>query len=198
MSLLEAPERAGFYGFLATALSAPPTHDSVWGICQMAAAFGFSPPDGFSLKDLSREYLELFVVLNPRFVAPYESVFRDCLNGNVGERDGLAGATADTVTAVSGSALDIRQYHLEAGLASNEQMADHIGSELRFMADLWWRQESASASEARRLASIRARFRNGHLLQWIDRLSKKVAENDRLGYYTTALKVVEAVVEDDT
>ena len=37
------------------------------------------PPDepGLSLDELDREYMELFVIPGPRYVAPYESVFRD-------------------------------------------------------------------------------------------------------------------------
>ncbi len=197
ISLLNAPERASFYSFLATVISAPPTDDTVWGIRQMAPAFGLSFPFEFSLRDLSREYLQLFVVANPRLVTLDESAFRDCTSSGCGEACERTGAQAGVVPVDGASAQDLWRRYREERLACNTETGGRLGSELRFMAYLWRRQESASANESQILSRIRARFRERHLLTSIDRLSKKVSENDRLGYYATAFKVVEAVVEGD-
>lgn len=47
------------------------------------------------------------------------------------------------------------------------------------------------------LSRLRARFRRQHLLEWISQLRDKVIENERVGYYSTALRIAEAVLQDD-
>lgn len=196
ISGLEAQERAGLYSFLARVLSTRPTQDSVWGLNQLAAAYGFVHANGHPLDELDHEYMELFMVSNPRYVAPYESMFRGLpdTHGASGPDDTLY---TDDAMRIREPAEDVEECYREAGLTPAKELPDHIGNELRFMAYLWWRQSDAPPAEAERLASIREKFRRSHLLKWIGRLRERVAESDRLGYYHTAFKVAEAVIQDD-
>src|SRR3989304_879803 len=73
-----AAERVRIYGFLAGVFSSAPTAESAHAVSQMALTLGISCPEGLSLGELEREFMDLFVVPNPRYVAPYESVYRDC------------------------------------------------------------------------------------------------------------------------
>lgn len=77
MSTHEATARARVYGFLAQVLSAHPNRESIRGVSRLAEDLGISRPGDASLSALDQEYMELFVVPGARYVAPYESVFRD-------------------------------------------------------------------------------------------------------------------------
>ena len=73
----EAQAKARIFGFLAAVFRSHPTSDTVRALCEMAAELGVACPNGFSLSELDQEYMDLFVVPTSRYVAPYESVFRD-------------------------------------------------------------------------------------------------------------------------
>ncbi len=194
---LDAEERAGIYSFLARVLSTRPTLDSVWGLCQMAEAFGFGRLAHLPLEELDREYQELFVIPNPRYVAPYESVVRQGRGSVDTVPDVRAGSQASHKLIFCELAQEVGEYCREAGLKTGQESPDHIGSELKVMAYLLWRQAHSSESEASRLASVRSEFRQKHLLQWIGTAREMVAERDKLGYYHNAYRLVEAVIEED-
>lgn len=194
---LEAQEKAGIYSFLARVLSCRPTTDTMWGLCQMASAFGFERTDELSLDELDQEYAALFVDPNPRYVAPYESVFCQSRETSPESVDAQYMNRTSEGVALSQLAEDVQKLYQEAGLAPGKEVPDHIGSELRFMAYLWWRQSNAPEAEAAKLAEIRERFRRNHLLGWVGRLREKVGESDRLGYYRSAFLVAEAIIQDD-
>ncbi|MEK7406383.1 MAG: hypothetical protein AAB225_14880, partial [Acidobacteriota bacterium] len=73
----EAGARAAVYAFLAEVFSSHPSQHSVDALRALAAELGVACPSGLSVAELDQEFMELLVVPNPRYVAPYESVFRD-------------------------------------------------------------------------------------------------------------------------
>jgi TorA maturation chaperone TorD len=196
----EPQAKASIYAFLAEVFSSSPTPDSVRGVRQMAEALGIPCSDEPSLSDLDREYMKLFVVPNPRYVAPYESVFCDRWLVPAAPREG-AGRGASSLMikglVMGESTLGVRECYLEVGVLPSEGLPDHIGTELRFMAHLWACEAEKSPVEAEVLPELRAKFRNQHILKWIGQLRERVAESAHLGYYPAALQIAEAVLRDD-
>lgn len=192
--------RANIYNFLAKVFSSNPTPDSVRGVRQMAEALEIACPDDLSLAELEQEYMELFIVPNPRYVAPYESVFRDRqpLPAVLKRGSDPSEATHTVKGLLMGeSTLAVWQCYLDAGISPAQELPDHIANELCFMAYLWTRQAQSSPVKAKSLAKLRADFRREHILKWIDQLRERVAESDRLGYYPAALHVAEVVLQND-
>lgn len=195
-----AEERSRLYGFLAEVLCSAPTADSTRAVCQLASALGIPCPEGVALGDLKREFMDLFVVPNPRYVAPYESVYRDrwLLDPASGTGSGKDAAPLTMERLLMGeSTMAVRQAYLQAEVLPTEDLPDHIANELRFMAHLWAREAEVPAGEAPAWRALRESFRREHLLKWIGQLREQVAERDRLGYYGAALRVAEVVLQDD-
>ena len=196
----DARARASIYSFLAGVFTSHPTLDSVRAVRELAAALRIPWSSDPSLSELDQEYMALFVVPNPRHVAPYESVFRDrwLLPATLrpGSNPGEAGITIKGLV-MGESTLAVRRCYLAAGLLPEEGLPDHIGNELRFLAYLWAREAEAPPSEAQSLVEQRARFCQEHVLRWTGELRDRIAESDRLGYYRTALQIVEDVLQDE-
>ncbi len=193
-------ERGRIYGFLAGVFCSAPTAESAHAVSQMALTLGISCPVGLSLGELEREFMDLFVVPNPRYVAPYESVYRDrwLLEPASMTAPGTGAAPLTMERLLMGeSTMAVRQAYLHAGVLPEEELPDHIANELRFMAHLWTREAEAPAGKAPTWVGLRESFRREHLLKWIGKLREKVAENDRLGYYRAALQVAEVVLQED-
>jgi TorA maturation chaperone TorD len=196
----EARASADVYGFLATVLSSHPTLESVTVLRRLAAEMELPCPGPVAMAELDREYMELFVVPNPRYVAPYESVFRDRwrLPGTLQPRSNLAEAGEPIKGLLMGeSTLDVRQTYARAGILPDDDLPDHIGNELRFIAYTWAAEATAGPEDAVAWAEVRERFRREHVLQWIGLLREKVAERERLGYYGAALRMAEALLQED-
>jgi TorA maturation chaperone TorD len=194
-----AEERSRLYAFLASVLCSAPTADTARAVCQLASALGIPCPEGLALGDLEREFMDLFVVPNPRYVAPYESVYRDrwLLEPASGNEPGQGDTPQVVERLLMGeSTMAVRQAYLRVGVLPEDDLPDHIANELRFMAHLWAR-EAEAGGDAPALADLRQRFREEHLLKWIGQLHKQVAEKERLGYYRAALEVAEAVLQTD-
>lgn len=192
-------ERVRGYGVLAGVFCSAPTAESVYAVSQMALALGISCPDGLAVNELEREFMDLFVVPNPRYVAPYESVYRDrwLIEPTSGTEPGTSPAPLAVERLLMGeSTVAVREAYLQMGVLPEEDLPDHIANELRFMAHLWAREAEADG-EAPALADLRQQFREEHLLKWIGQLREKVAERERLGYYGVALEVAEAVLQGD-
>jgi TorA maturation chaperone TorD len=188
------------YGVLAEVFAAPPTPGTVRRLRDIAEALAIACPVERPLSELEREYFELFVVRNPRYVAPHESVFRDrWLVPEVRKREPNLGETGRTIKGVvmDEPTREVRQCYLEAGVLRDCELPDHVANELRFMAHLWAREADGQRGAAPGLAALRERFRQGHLLTWIAALRERVAEASGRGFYTVALEVVEAVLDSD-
>jgi len=188
-------ERERIYGFLAGVFGTAPTAESARAVSEMALALRIPCPDGQALDQLEREFMDLFVVPNPRYVSPYESAYRDrwLLPTGLGKD-----ATEQVVgrLLMGESTLAVRQCFLDAGTLPLQDLPDHIGNELRLMAHLWASEESESGSLGSR-RELRAKVRDEHLLQWIGQLRQKVSENESLGYFSAALDLAEVILKND-
>ncbi len=196
----ELKTQAELYRFLAAALCCHPTEESVRILGAITAELGIPCPADLPLSDLDREYMEMFAIPGPRYVAPYESVFRDhWLLPPMLKRGSDPRETGQTVKGLlmGESTLAVRECYLRAGLLPKEELPDHISNELYFLAHLCEREAEAQASEARTLAEIRERFRQEHILKWIGELRQKVGERDRLGYYYAVLQAAEALLREE-
>jgi TorA maturation chaperone TorD len=187
----EARARASVYAFLASLFHSLPTEDSVRAVREMAGDLEIEDPGPFALKDLEREYMDLFVVPNPRYVAPYESVFRDSWSSPVEDGAAIRGLL------MGDSSLAVQRCYDEAGVAPAAELPDHLATELQFMAWLWALQAEPESSDVAAIAELRSRFLADHVARWIADLRGRVAERDRLGFYAAALRVTEAVIESD-
>jgi TorA maturation chaperone TorD len=187
----EARARASVYAFLASLFHSLPTEDSVRAVREMAGGLEIEDPGPFALKELEREYMDLFVVPNPRYVAPYESVFRDSWSNPVEDGAPIRGLL------MGDSSLAVQRCYDEAGVAPEDELPDHVSTELRFMGWLWEQQAERESGDAAAIAELRIRFRADHVARWIADLRGRVAERDRLGFYAAALRVTEAVIESD-
>ena len=187
----DARARASVYAFLASVFRSLPTEDSVRAVREMARGLEIDAPGPFALEALEREYMDLFVVPNPRYVAPYESVFRDSWPSPLEEGAAIRGLL------MGDSSLAVRRCYLEAGVAPEDGLPDHVATELQFMAWLWAQEAERESGDVAAIAQLRSRFRTDHVAQWIADLRGRVAERDRLGFYAVALRVTEAVIESD-
>lgn len=193
-------ERAGIYAFLANVFASSPTRQTVQGVCDMARVLGIPCPDGLALDELEREYLELFVIPNPRYVAPYESVYRDAwplppAPGGLEPADGQSFMVKGLL--MGESTLAVQRCHEGAGVAAAEDLPDHIANELRFMAYLWTREAGQPENTGEPSAARRMRFRDEHLLEWIGQLRDRILESERLGYYPAALEISEFILRSE-
>ena len=196
---VSVPEaQANIFHFLAEIFFSHPSENSMNGVREMAEVLGIPCPGDLTLAELDQEYMELFVIPNPRYVAPYESVFRDrwLLPASL-KRGSNPGETSPTIKSLvmGESTLQVQQSYLEAGVFPSADLPDHIGNELSFMAYLWAREADSPPAEAEALAELRKQFRQEHILKWIDELRERIVESDRLGYYTGALQIAQAMLE---
>jgi putative dimethyl sulfoxide reductase chaperone len=194
----DARARANVYAFLASLFSTHPTQATVRAVREMAEDLALNGLEPSALEELEREYMDLFVVPNPRYVAPYESVY--CDQWMPVARDGEAPADSGSRRGLlmGDSSLQVRQCYEEAGVVPDEALPDHIATELRFMAWLWDQQAVRDVSGAAVIARLRERFRADHLERWIGPLRDEVAERDRVGFYVAALSLTEAVLQSDS
>jgi TorA maturation chaperone TorD len=188
--------RARLYGFLAGVFGSPPTEESQRALSDMATVLGIDCPRELAVSELEREFMDLFVVPNSRYVAPYESVYRDRWLLPPGPGNG---ATEQVISGLlmGESTLAVRQYFVDAGVLPSRDLPDHLSNELRLMSHLWSDEARESCGGNGRLAELRSKVRDDHLLQWLGELRGKVSKQDRLGFYSAALRVAEVVLEND-
>ena len=200
VSAPEAKATADVYRFLATVFTTHPTQESVDAVRRMAGELGITCAEDFNLSQLDREYMALFVVPNARYVAPYESVFRDRWLLPVAPKPGVAdGATSVMIKGLvmGESTMAVRACYQQAGVVPREELPDHIGNELRFMAYLWEREAESPPDQAAIIAGWRTQFHDEHVMKWIGQLRHRLAESDDMGYYRVVVQIAETVVEDD-
>jgi TorA maturation chaperone TorD len=195
--------RGRIYAFLANVLTSPPTAETVRRVRQMADVFGIACPAAWPLRELEQEYTELFVVPGPRYVAPYESVYRDAWLVPCSQDGPWSARTSDGPRhlLVKGllmgeSTVAVRACYRQAGVVPTDELPDHIGNELRFMAHLWERSAEPHGN-GNTFAQLRATFRDDHLLTWTGLLVARLRKSDRLGYFPIVLEIAERVLQDE-
>jgi TorA maturation chaperone TorD len=189
--------RAVIYSFLAEVFSSHPTPEAAIAVRQMAEALDLHPISDWAASDLEREYMDLFVVPTSRYAAPYESVYRDhWLMPTILKPGSDPGETSRVIKGLvmGESTIAVRQIYLEAGVVPNQGLPDHISNELYFLAHLCNCETENQSPVNSSFKEQRAVFCRDHLLKWIDQFREKVAQNERLGYYLTALRIIETLV----
>ncbi len=182
-----AGERAGIYRFLASAFFSAPTRESMATVTEMSRMLEVSCPENLSPDELQREFMDLFVVPNPRYVAPYESVYRDRWQlPMVREADGSRKSIGRLL--MGESTMAVRQCFLEAGVLPQGDLPDHIGNELRLMAHLCDDGNSEKNGSDRR-KNVKTLLCQEHLLKWVELLTRKVSENEKYGFYSAVLNL---------
>lgn len=196
----EARARATVYDFLARVFSGPPGPEVVRGVQELTAALGIACPDALAPADLDKEYMDLFVVPGPRYVAPYESVFRDRwpLPSTLprGSNPGEVGRTIKGLVMGESTEL-VRRSYAEAGVAPSHELPDHIGNELRFVAHLWRVEADGTAQEAAAAVTQRQRFVTEHPLKWVRDLRERVAEGSETGFYRAAVEAADVLLGEE-
>lgn len=198
-SSLPVPEplaRARVYAFLAEVFDSHPDPQSASALRSLATELGLPFPDPLPADDLDREYMELFVVPNPRYVAPYESVFRDEWDLPAPRRGSNPSESGQKIKGLlmGESTVKVHHYFLRANIVPAHGLPDHISNELRLLAYLSEREAVAGSEEAEALAQMQALFQREHLLQWIGQLRERIEQRERLGYYSAAVRIVESLL----
>jgi TorA maturation chaperone TorD len=138
--------------------------------------------------------MDLLVVPNARYVAPYESAYLD------GEAIPAPGATARRSAGLlmGDSTLAVRQAFVDAGVLPVRDLPDHIANELRLVSHLWHVEACADSEGAVEAARQRGRFVAEHLLLWIAELGGKIAESSEAGFYRPAVGVAHALLDAES
>lgn len=136
---------------------------------------------GETIEALRQEFDDLFVVPLGRYVAPYESVYRD--ERTIGEatvRGLLMGPSTLSVLSA------YREERLTVDAASCE-LPDHIGVELAFMGQLCRREQDARSagdmSRAKQLMGRQLRFLEDHLLRWVPQLNARICRHTSSDFF---------------
>lgn len=195
-----ASGRSNFYFFLSSLFLKPPTAD----IIKMLTELTNSPEssnfvskqtaDSLSrmgninneeLKNLVQEYHDLFKVPLSKYVAPYESVYRD------GHLHGQ-------------STLKIKEIYRRLGFQIPHEyyeLSDHIGAELAFMATLCkeehkaWKEKDINL--VRSLWEIEERFLKEHITCWLPKLCNTICEKTKVNFYICMAEITLDFVQSD-
>lgn len=191
---MTAEDRARTYNLLATVFGSAPTEGSATVLCTVAQALGLRCPDSLALGDLRREFMDLLVVPNARYVAPYESAYRESRliprpDGNTLRRAGLLMGEAT---------LAVRQAFMEAGVLPERDLPDHIANELRLVSHLWHVEAFGDSEQALEAARQRGDFVVQHVRCWIAELKDKIAQNSVTGLYCAAIEVAEVLLRAES
>lgn len=192
------PGRSDLYILLATTYALPPSGELLATIC----GEGFLGPisEVFSdtvvtkLGDLAKvgptaelqeqlrqEFMALFKVPGDRYVAAYESVYRD--SGDVGgeEASGLL---------MGQSAVDVQKWYQLAAVQISDDykdLPDHIALELNYLALLCVKeQDFASAGNDAKLTRVwemERDFLAGHVVRWVGQLRDRIHEKSQHPYF---------------
>ena len=179
-------DRSNFYFFLSSVFLKPPTISTIKIVMELISSYEFSnfisnqTVDSLSrmecinnvwFENLVQEYHDLFKVPLSKYVAPYESVYRDGhLNGQ--------------------SAIDVKKIYHRLGFQIPHEyyeLSDHIGIELAFMATLCkeehkaWKEKNAKL--ARSLCDIEERFLKEHITCWLPKLCNTICEKTKDNFY---------------
>lgn len=195
ITCLEARWRTEVYGLLARAFHAPPDDGQAerWGACsRTAAGVGlnlltdrFCSLEGAARNDgaaaLRQDFNDLFMVPGPKYVTPYESVYRDEpveANGRVGSRT-CGPSTQAVVAFYARIGLNIAKGYIE--------LPDYVGLEMACMEYLCVREaeclEAGRDDAARNARALERAFVRDHLLRWVPDLETRIRAKAETGFY---------------
>ena len=193
-------DRSNFYFFLSSVFLKPPTISTIKIVMELISSYEFSnfisnqTVDSLSrmecinnvwFENLVQEYHDLFKVPLSKYVAPYESVYRDGhLNGQ--------------------SAIDVKKIYHRLGFQIPHEyyeLSDHIGIELAFMATLCkeehkaWKEKNVKL--ARSLWEIEEKFLKEHIACWLPKLCNTICEKTKVNFYICMAEITLDFVQSD-
>lgn len=196
----QAHSRSSLYYFLSTLFLTPPGSDSIAKVGELVSSakesmhLGDQAPgllpilhatDDEDIQNHIQEYHDLFKVPLEKYVAPYESVYRE---------KRMSGQTATAVKkiyALVGFAIPHEYYERE----------DHIGIELAFMATLCREEITASTNNrfdlVKALLGMENKFLEEHLVCWLPDLCDKIFEKTENWFYRAVAKITLEFVQCD-
>jgi len=145
---------------------------------------------------LGEAFDELFLVPGPKYLTPYESVFRDSrVLGDGREVRGLTfGPSTD----------EVMRYYALAGVEISDrydELPDHVGLEVEFMRLLCEREEEqlsrGDVALARSIRETQAGFLNRHLASWLPDLVARARERLAHPFYTCLLALLRDFADAD-
>lgn len=197
--IMDIDVKGRLYAFLSSLFITEPTKAHVHDLRDIMNILGFPDIKVCSTGELKREYYDLFVVPNPRYVRPYESVYRDRIpldfvgNPEIGQmtkRKYVRGLL------MGKSTRDVLRYYGEVGVYPATDLPDHLGNEIAFLGYLLKRAKEISDSESEKFLRLYDEFKKNHPLKWIGKIIKKVKEVERTGYYSSAILLTQSLLHN--
>lgn len=191
---MTAEDRARAYDLLAVALASAPTEASMGALLDLAQALDVHCPHDLPLEKVRREFMDLLVVPSQRYVAPYESAFRD---DRLPRAHGTGPRSAGGLL-MGDATLAVRQAFWDAGVLPERDLPDHIANELRLVGHLWHVEACGEPEHAVEAARQRWRFVDEHPRLWIGELAGKIAERSSTGFYRAVIEVAQALLNAES
>ncbi len=208
----DAGSRGNMYKFLANVFLDPPTEEilSLIGdpafLADLSESFSddvisdlkqFAESYSGQIDETVQEYHNLFKVPLGQYVTPYESVYRDKIQGRDGKAKGRL---------VGESTIAVESFYKYAGLgidyATYRELADHIGVELAFMQHLCEEQDKAGRSGDSELANgyakLQNKFLDRHLRKWVPGLAENIARKTQKHFYKGIAAILQEFVKNDS
>jgi TorA maturation chaperone TorD len=186
--------RSRTFGLLAGIYLCKPTRESIEGWRSLfvgsvpnsfsglhASLLALDPSENSALDDLLWEYTRLFIGPYRLPAPPWESVY-----------------TSPKRLLMQEAYDAVQDLYREAGLTIPDihVLADHIGSELNFLAVLYERTETESGP-GKNAAETAERFLSEHLRKWIPAFSRDLEEAAEMDLYRELARATRAAVDLD-
>lgn len=181
-TLLLTPEfRTGVYAFLSAVSNAAPRppHLALFQPSEIREVLAVISPEAetllqheHELKSVKQDYNDLFAVPGPKYVAPYESVYRDTTRLDGSPSLGLL---------MGPSTIQVKKIYAHAGFELSPhcpELPDYLGIEMEFMAVL-----STEEQFSPHLKPIQLDFLQNHLARWIEPVSARIQQNAETLFY---------------
>lgn len=198
--------RAALYRFLSTAYRTAPTETDVAALKTewMRLAVGWLTPTvelpadrdaADTLETIRRDHMELFRVPLARYLPPFEAVHRD---ERVVEGEKVGGML------MGPSTVAVKQLYAAAGAdldGAVEELPDHIGLELAFMAHLCDQERAAHEADdtegAKLARAYQTVFVTDHLIPWVPTYCEAVDRRAESDWYRAVARVTAGLCRAD-
>ena len=197
----ELTECAGKFRLLGRLLAAPP--DAV--LLEDVRSLGWTgPEDAAALEDLQVEYTRLFSAPGPAAVPAHQSIYTDVLRLRASE------PAANSCGAFPGgefkgylggeSCSEAGRWYAAAGFRPRDPapaMADHISTQLDFLAHLYWLEAQARSrpEDARYARELRGEFFSRFTGRWAAAFCAKIATNDVSDFYRSVGRILSIALD---
>jgi len=185
-------EQAGKLRFLSRLLSSPPDATLLKDLLRLG---WIKPEEEPAMEDLQIEFTRLFSAPGPDAVASHQSVYTDLLKIESSGSDGLDCGLSFPRGQYNGylggeSCSEIKRWYNAAHFEPEDfspAMADHIATQLAFLAHLYLAEaqalEAGEINEANAFEALRDKFYRHFLDRWMATFGKKLASNTVSKFY---------------